>query len=131
MVLASPQTKTIIFKFTFFCPTRLIPLLDPFIYARRLPWSKRDLAERTGDRLGVWARTASHRPATGGGWFVYEAKYPDYTDPVAQQWWRRMIRLFHDRHLTFDGLTIDLNEPTSLSVFPARCSSQDGWFFSY
>ena len=63
---------------------RLIPLFDPFIYERMFPWETRDLAERTGDKYDVWAKRPSGRDATGGGWFLYNAKFPDYTNPVAK-----------------------------------------------
>ncbi len=66
---------------------RLIPLLDPFIYERMFPWEGRDLAERTGDRADVWAKTPAGKDATGGGWFLYNAKFPDYTNPVAKVRW--------------------------------------------
>ena len=126
---------------------RLIPLLDPFIYTPALPWRRRDWALREGDRLGIWAKDSNGRDdATGSGWFVYNAKYPDYTNPVTkvqwcksndflhdkcfnyqstpQAWWSKMIQFFHRRRLRFDGLTIDLNEPTSLTVFPIKCKSE-------
>ena len=35
-----------------------------------------------------------------------------------------MIKYFHAYRLKFDGITIDLNEPTSLTVFPAQCKSK-------
>ncbi len=60
---------------------RLIPLLDPFIYGRRFPWEKKDLAELEGDRLDIWAKQPGGRAARGGGWFIFDAKYPDYTNP--------------------------------------------------
>jgi len=61
----------------------MVPLLDPFILAPSF-MGKADKALKTGNALGVWARTSEGKPVTGTSWYVNTAIYPDYTNPVTQ-----------------------------------------------
>ncbi len=59
---------------------RLVQLLDPFIYDS----GGISPGLVSGDRADVWAKTPAGEPAKGTGWFLHQARFPDYTDPVTQ-----------------------------------------------
>ena len=52
-------------------------------------------------------------PLVGKSWPgpVY---FPDYTNPVTNQWWHSMLDyLYNNMSLKFDGIWLDMNEATN------------------
>ena len=55
------------------------------------------------------------------------AAYPDFFHPNASKWWTNEVTKFHDDLIPFNGLWIDMNEPSSFSAgFKQSCDDTPG-----
>src|SRR5258705_415167 len=65
-----------------------------------------------GNEMDVWVKRADGvTPAEGRMWPPSTVYFPDYSKPSTREWWKMMIKEFHDNTLEFDALWIDMNEP--------------------
>ncbi|XP_010290837.1 PREDICTED: lysosomal alpha-glucosidase-like, partial [Phaethon lepturus] len=84
---------------------------DPFITKDEEPGTYRpyDL----GEEMGVWVNNSDGTtPAVGKAWPPGDSVFPDYTNPRTVEWWTQMCLEFKDV-LDYDGIWIDMNEPSS------------------
>ena len=51
----------------------------------------------------------------GRVWPLNHVAYPDFLSENGSKWWANELKMFHDR-LNFDGLWIDMNEPSSFGT---------------
>jgi alpha-glucosidase (family GH31 glycosyl hydrolase) len=51
----------------------------------------------------------------GRVWPLHHVAYPDFLSENGSKWWANELKMFHDR-LSFDGLWIDMNEPSSFGT---------------
>ncbi|XP_048847390.1 lysosomal alpha-glucosidase [Brienomyrus brachyistius] len=87
---------------------KYVLILDPGI-SSRTPGSY--LPFDDGLRRRVFIMNSTGQPLIGKVWPGPTA-FPDFTNPETSHWWEDNIRDFHDR-VPFDGLWIDMNEPSS------------------
>ncbi|KAM7297487.1 lysosomal alpha-glucosidase-like [Ixodes scapularis] len=66
-----------------------------------------------GHRMAVFVRSESGDYNYGMVGNRSRLVFPDFTHPLSGDYWSRMISYFHDV-VSFDGLWLDLNEPSSL-----------------
>ncbi|XP_055509931.1 lysosomal alpha-glucosidase-like isoform X1 [Leucoraja erinacea] len=64
-----------------------------------------------GLKRGVFITNETGEPFIGKVWPGPTA-FPDFTNPETQAWWYENIKEFHDQ-VPFDGIWIDMNEPSS------------------
>ncbi|XP_069786190.1 lysosomal alpha-glucosidase isoform X2 [Narcine bancroftii] len=64
-----------------------------------------------GLKRGVFIKNETGEPLIGKVWPGLTA-FPDFTNPETQAWWYENIKKFHDQ-VPFDGIWIDMNEPSS------------------
>ena len=89
---------------------RFVPILDPAISSGEPSGSYP--AFDNGDELEVWVRNSSGQPLVGQVWPDDPTYFPDFSNPVTQEWWVDQIVTFYDK-LNFDGIWIDMNEPAN------------------
>jgi len=65
-----------------------------------------------GDELNIWVMDSNGEPLVAKVWPADNCFFPDYTNPVTQQWWEERIAEFQAL-LPWDGLWIDMNEPAN------------------
>nr|XP_015212266.1 PREDICTED: lysosomal alpha-glucosidase [Lepisosteus oculatus]XP_015212267.1 PREDICTED: lysosomal alpha-glucosidase [Lepisosteus oculatus] len=88
---------------------KYVLILDPGISSAGPPGSYRPFDD--GLQRGVFVRNATGQPLIGKVWPGPTA-FPDFTNPETQRWWLDNIQDFHAK-VPFDGLWIDMNEPSS------------------
>lgn len=88
---------------------RYVMIVDPGISSSSPPGSYKPYDE--GLKRGVFILNATGQPLIGEVWPGPTA-FPDFTNPETQQWWHDMVKDFHDQ-VPFDGMWIDMNEPSS------------------
>ncbi len=88
--------------------TRLVTILDPGVKA---DWDTS--LYRAGRELGVFCSTPDGRLAEGLVW-PGRAVFPDFTSPVARDWWGQQYEVLLDAGVA--GFWHDMNEPTTLSL---------------
>ncbi|XP_064650089.1 sucrase-isomaltase, intestinal-like isoform X2 [Lineus longissimus] len=89
--------------------TRFIIILDPAI-ANGIPNYR---PFELGQQQDVWVKYADGKtPVEGKVWPPTPVYYPDYTKPITTDWWVTLCREFHNV-IDFDGLWIDMNEPSN------------------
>ncbi|XP_029433338.1 lysosomal alpha-glucosidase-like isoform X2 [Rhinatrema bivittatum] len=99
-----------------------VPIVDPGISSTQPPGSYWPYDE--GLKRGIFVNTSRGAPLVGEVWPGRTA-YPDFSDPEAQQWWFENLNHFYSR-VPFDGLWIDMNEPSNfLDGSLDGCSSGD------
>ncbi|XP_063312339.1 lysosomal alpha-glucosidase isoform X3 [Pelobates fuscus] len=65
-----------------------------------------------GLKRGVFVTNETGEPLEGKVWPGPNV-YPDFTNPKTLDWWHDMVKSFHDQ-VPFDGMWLDMNEPTNL-----------------
>ncbi|XP_035695531.1 lysosomal alpha-glucosidase-like [Branchiostoma floridae] len=64
-----------------------------------------------GLKRGVFINDTNGNPIVGSVW-PGDTTFPDFTNPITQQWWQEMAADFH-KEVPFDGMWIDMNEPSN------------------
>ncbi|XP_066291230.1 lysosomal alpha-glucosidase-like isoform X2 [Branchiostoma lanceolatum] len=64
-----------------------------------------------GLKRGVFINDTDGNPIVGSVW-PGDTTFPDFTNPITQQWWLEMAADFHKK-VPFDGMWIDMNEPSN------------------
>ncbi|XP_019633176.1 PREDICTED: lysosomal alpha-glucosidase-like isoform X1 [Branchiostoma belcheri] len=64
-----------------------------------------------GLKRGVFINDTNGNPIVGRVW-PGDTTFPDFTNPITQQWWLEMAADFH-KEVPFDGMWIDMNEPSN------------------
>ncbi|CAH1273118.1 GAA [Branchiostoma lanceolatum] len=64
-----------------------------------------------GLKRGVFINDTDGNPIVGRVW-PGDTTFPDFTNPITQQWWLEMAADFHKK-VPFDGMWIDMNEPSN------------------
>ncbi|XP_068177890.1 lysosomal alpha-glucosidase isoform X2 [Antennarius striatus] len=88
---------------------RYVMILDPGISSTQPEGSYRPYDE--GLKRDVFIKDAQGRTLIGKVWPGLTA-YPDFSDEATQEWWYDSLQRFHQR-VPFDGLWIDMNEPSN------------------
>ena len=65
-----------------------------------------------GQEYDVWVKNADGTPVVGRVWPEDPVYFPDFTLARTHTWWTQMVQDFHSE-LPFDGLWIDMNEPSN------------------
>ena len=89
---------------------KFVPILDPAISSGEPAGSYPPFDE--GDSLDVWVKDSSGQALVGQVWPDDNTYFPDFSNPVTQQWWVDQILEFYNK-IKFDGLWIDMNEPAN------------------
>nr|XP_008162912.2 lysosomal alpha-glucosidase-like isoform X1 [Chrysemys picta bellii] len=85
-----------------------VMILDPGISSTNPPGSYWPYDE--GLRRGIFINTTQGQTLIGQVWPGLTA-FPDFSNPDTYQWWLENLNRFHAR-VPFDGLWIDMNEPS-------------------
>nr|XP_033817509.1 lysosomal alpha-glucosidase [Geotrypetes seraphini]XP_033817510.1 lysosomal alpha-glucosidase [Geotrypetes seraphini] len=96
---------------------KYIIIVDPGISSSSPPGTYTPYDD--GLKRGVFIMNATGQPLIGKVW-PGPTVFPDFTNPEAFNWWRDLVRNFHAK-VPFDGLWIDMNEPSNMV-----CGSMDG-----
>ncbi|NXY72640.1 LYAG glucosidase, partial [Glareola pratincola] len=88
---------------------RYVMILDPGISSTNPHGSYWPFDE--GLRRGLFLNTTQGQPLIGQVWPGFTA-FADFSNPDTQQWWLENLQRFH-AHVPFDGLWIDMNEPSN------------------
>ncbi|KFW84426.1 Lysosomal alpha-glucosidase, partial [Manacus vitellinus] len=88
---------------------RYVMILDPGISSTNPQGSYWPFDE--GLRRGLFLNTTQGQPLIGKVWPGYTA-FADFSNPDTHQWWLENLQHFH-AHVPFDGLWIDMNEPSN------------------
>uniref|UniRef100_UPI00398EBB98 lysosomal alpha-glucosidase-like n=1 Tax=Pristiophorus japonicus TaxID=55135 RepID=UPI00398EBB98 len=96
---------------------RYVMIVDPGISSVQAPGSYWPYDE--GLNRGIFINSMSGGPLIGKVWPGLTA-FPDFTNPDTHQWWFENLLQFH-KAVPFDGLWIDMNEPSNFVD-----GSQDG-----
>ncbi|KGL86579.1 Lysosomal alpha-glucosidase, partial [Charadrius vociferus] len=88
---------------------RYVMILDPGISSTNPHGSYWPFDE--GLRRGLFLNTTQGQPLIGQVWPGFTA-FADFSNPDTQQWWLENLQHFH-AHVPFDGLWIDMNEPSN------------------
>ncbi|XP_064456946.1 lysosomal alpha-glucosidase-like [Ornithodoros turicata] len=91
--------------------TKLMLTLHPGIDSNRDKGSYLPFDE--GDRRDIFIRMESGRYNHGLIGNRSGIVFPDFTNPISQEYWGQMLSYFHQA-MHFDGVWLDLNEPSSL-----------------
>ena len=84
-----------------------------------------------GQEYDVWVKNADGSPLVGRVWPQDPVFFPDFTLARTHTWWNQMIKNFHSE-LQFDGLWIDMNEPSNFVTGSLEgCSSNSVNFPPY
>uniref|UniRef100_A0A8C9UDN8 P-type domain-containing protein n=1 Tax=Serinus canaria TaxID=9135 RepID=A0A8C9UDN8_SERCA len=88
---------------------RYVMILDPGISSTSPQGSYWPFDE--GLRRGLFLNTTQGQPLIGQVWPGFTA-FADFSNPDTHQWWLENLQHFH-AHVPFDGLWIDMNEPSN------------------
>uniref|UniRef100_A0A673AJL8 Lysosomal alpha-glucosidase-like n=1 Tax=Sphaeramia orbicularis TaxID=375764 RepID=A0A673AJL8_9TELE len=88
---------------------RYVIILDPGISSTQPEGSYWPYDE--GLKRGVFMKDDENRTLIGKVWPGLTA-YPDFSDEVTHEWWYDNLQKFHQK-VPFDGLWIDMNEPSN------------------
>ncbi|XP_078510190.1 lysosomal alpha-glucosidase [Lissotriton helveticus] len=88
---------------------KYVMITEPVIASSGPPGSNR--AYDDGVKRKVFITNSTGQPLIGKMW-PGETAFPDFTNPETHKWWYDFIKAFHDE-VPFDGLWIDMNEPTN------------------
>uniref|UniRef100_A0A670XVV4 Lysosomal alpha-glucosidase-like n=1 Tax=Pseudonaja textilis TaxID=8673 RepID=A0A670XVV4_PSETE len=84
-------------------------ILDPGISSTQRPGSYWPYDE--GLKRGVFINNTEGKPLIGKVWPGFTA-YPDFSNPTTDEWWLENLKHLHAQ-VPFDGLWIDMNEPSN------------------
>ncbi|KAL7979401.1 hypothetical protein Chor_015425 [Crotalus horridus] len=84
-------------------------IVDPGISSTQPPGSYWPYDE--GLKRAVFINNTEGKPLIGMVWPGFSA-YPDFTNPTTHQWWLENLKHLHT-HIPFDGVWIDMNEPSN------------------
>uniref|UniRef100_A0A1A8FYD1 P-type domain-containing protein n=1 Tax=Nothobranchius korthausae TaxID=1143690 RepID=A0A1A8FYD1_9TELE len=84
-------------------------MLDPAISSTQPKGSYWPFDE--GLKRGVFMKDAEGKPLIGKVW-PGQTAFPDFSDEVTHEWWFDNLLKFHEK-VPFDGLWIDMNEPSN------------------
>ncbi|CAH2008235.1 unnamed protein product [Acanthoscelides obtectus] len=87
-----------------------IPLMDPGISASEIPNTYPPYD--TGIKMDIFVKNSSGQPFIGKVWNSKSTVWPDFTHPNTVNYWTQMLRNLHGQ-IEFDGLWIDMNEPSN------------------
>eukprot|EP00884_Botryococcus_braunii_P020446 jgi/Botrbrau1/7085/Bobra.0165s0107.1 len=85
---------------------RWVPILDPVIHV-----ADGYSAYMQGQDMDIWIKDITGRPYVGQLW-PGGVNFPDFMSPQGQSWWRQQLEAMY-RQLPFDGLWLDMNEPSN------------------
>ncbi|KFP18506.1 Lysosomal alpha-glucosidase, partial [Egretta garzetta] len=88
---------------------RYVMILDPGISSTNPHGSYWPFDE--GLKRGLFLNTTQGQPLIGQVWPGFTA-FADFSNPDTHQWWLENLQHFH-AHVPFDGLWIDMNEPSN------------------
>uniref|UniRef100_F6XA57 Lysosomal alpha-glucosidase n=1 Tax=Ornithorhynchus anatinus TaxID=9258 RepID=F6XA57_ORNAN len=88
---------------------RYVMIVDPAISSSGAAGSYGPFDE--GLKRGVFITNKTGQPLIGKVW-PGATVFPDFTNPETRLWWHDMVADFH-RQVPFDGMWIDMNEPSS------------------
>lgn len=88
-----------------------------------LEWERDD--QVPSDINGLYPLTKDSKVMLGVVWPDSHTAFPDFLDPlnITRNWWIREFKLYHDQ-LPFDGIWIDMNEPSSFGT-----NQDHPWYF--
>lgn len=86
-----------------------------------------------GDNYDVWIRRNNGELETGKAWpFLPNSTtpatvgFPDFFKSQTRIWWSTLIIYFYHLELNFDGLRIDMNEPSSFTqLYDEECDTEN------
>jgi len=82
-------------------------------------------AYKRGTELGVFVKDSNGQPLVGKVWPGLTV-YPDFFHPNAQSYWTEQISNFH-KTINFDGLWIDMNEPSNFVYGSTKGCPKSKW----
>ena len=88
-----------------------IPIIDPGV-AQRLPEIDDYPPYTDGIAQGIFILAATGSPITGSVW-ADDAVFPDWTNPKTQAYWSKWLTALR-AIASFDGLWLDMNEPSNM-----------------
>uniref|UniRef100_A0A8C4X285 Si:ch73-12o23.1 n=1 Tax=Eptatretus burgeri TaxID=7764 RepID=A0A8C4X285_EPTBU len=89
---------------------KYIVIVDPAISSNQTPGSYKPFDD--GVKRGVFVRDSSGNKILIGKVWPGLTAFPDFSTSVTQEWWFECLRDFHSK-VPFDGLWIDMNEPSN------------------
>ena len=89
---------------------RFVPILDPGISINQTDCTYKPFD--LGQTMGVWVNRPDGSPVQGQVWPHGPVYYPDFTNQRTHEWWKLLIADYH-KVLPFDGLWLDMNEPSN------------------
>jgi alpha-glucosidase (family GH31 glycosyl hydrolase) len=90
---------------------KFIPIVDPAIAAR--PLTTNYTTYIRGIKEDVFLKSAQDGKTLIGRQWPNQAAYPDWLHPETKMWWHTELSEFRDTEVYFDGLWLDMNEPSS------------------
>lgn len=81
-----------------------IPIIDPAVSASEEPGSYPPYDR--GVQLGIFIKNETDQPFIGKVWNRKSSVWPDFTHPLATDYWTQMFKLYHDE-VPFDGAWIE------------------------
>ncbi|CAL8087113.1 unnamed protein product [Orchesella dallaii] len=91
---------------------KFMTILDPCVSAVETPGTYRPY--ELGNEMDVWVKRADGvTPAQGKVWPAGACYFADFSKNSTREWWKILIKEFHDNMLEFDALWIDMNEPAN------------------
>ncbi|KAG8523335.1 Maltase-glucoamylase, intestinal, partial [Galemys pyrenaicus] len=87
---------------------KLVIIVDPAI-SNDSPGSSPYGPYDRGSNMKVWVNMADGVTPLEGEVWPGKSVFPDYTNPVCTEWWKKEFELFHNQ-VNFDGIWIDMNE---------------------
>uniref|UniRef100_A0A0N5AMQ5 Maltase n=1 Tax=Syphacia muris TaxID=451379 RepID=A0A0N5AMQ5_9BILA len=88
-----------------------------------LEWERQDQVPK--DINGLYPLTKDSKVMLGVVWPDAHTAFPDFLDPSNKttEWWTNEFKLYHDQ-LPFDGIWIDMNEPSSFGT-----NIENPWYY--
>ncbi|CAF1467623.1 unnamed protein product, partial [Didymodactylos carnosus] len=94
---------------------KFITILDPAIDSEKENYS----TFLEGQKKDIWIKWPKNKNIqfneTGRVWTIGKAVFPDYFLSETKEWWKTEILNYHQK-LKFDGLWIDMNEPSNFDT---------------
>ncbi|XP_066266382.1 sucrase-isomaltase, intestinal-like [Branchiostoma lanceolatum] len=91
---------------------KYIIILDPAVSNKNRRDGSPYLPYVTGRTAGVFVNTSDGKTPIVGQVWPTDSVFPDFTNPNGVQWWADNCRDLHS-NISFDGLWIDMNEPSN------------------